>query len=238
MSTQSASSDAIAIIPARGGSKRIPRKNLRHFLGKPIISYSIESALASNLFREVMVSTDDQEIASFSRSRGASVPFLRSDVTSGDHASTADVLLEVLCRYRGQGQLFSFACCLYPTAPFVKPETLAAAHEVLIANSADSVVPVARYSTPIHRALVKTEAGLKFLWPEHALSRSQDLPATYYDSGQFYWLRVERFLQEKTILMAKSLPLEIDGLECQDIDNETDWALAELKMTLPLRRRR
>lgn len=237
MSGQDASSDAVAIIPARGGSKRIPRKNLRHFLGKPIIAYSIEAALESNLFREVMVSTDDDEIAAFSRSLGASVPFLRSAVASSDHASTADVIVEVLARYQERGRSFSFACCLYPTAPFVKPETLKRAHQVLIETYADSVIPVAKYSTPIQRALIKTDGGLKFLWPEHALSRSQDLPAAFYDSGQFYWLRVHRFLQERAILMAKSFPLEIDALECQDIDNEADWAIAEWKMTLPGRSR-
>ena len=167
-------SGSVAIITARGGSKRIPRKNVKEFCGKPIIVYSIEAALESGLFDEVMVSTEDEEIAGIAKAAGARVPFMRSGENAGDYASTDDVLLEVLEAYREQGREFDSFCCLYPTAPFVTAEKLRRAMQLL--DKADSVMPVVAFSFPPQRCMVLNEEGeLRMKWPEHAKTRSQDL---------------------------------------------------------------
>ncbi|OKL41321.1 pseudaminic acid cytidylyltransferase [Pontibacter flavimaris] len=222
----------IAIIPARGGSKRIPRKNIRAFLGKPVIAYSIEAALNSGLFDEVMVSTDDAEIADVAVKYGAKVPFLRTPGTSDDFATTAAVLNEVLQKYEQAGRQFDLGCCLYPTAPLVGQAALVAAYEQLTANNYDTVFPVVKYSYPIWRSLKMEEGKTIMNWPEHLTSRSQDLPAAYHDAGQFYWFRVDRFLQQQSLFTQNSGAVELEELEVQDIDNLTDWKLAELKYQL------
>lgn len=222
----------IAIIVARGGSKRIPRKNVRPFLGRPIIQYSIEAALKSCCFDEVMVSTDDEEIAEIARGAGAVVPFFRSERTSGDYASTADVVVEVLEAYRSNGRCFTHACCVYPTAPFVTAARLKLALELLLKGKGDAVVPVVRFGFPIQRAFRIRDGFAEFIWPEHALTRSQDLEVAFHDAGQFYWVNVERFLELKKLFMPETLPLEIPESEVQDIDNEVDWAIAEMKYSL------
>src|SRR5438270_12846523 len=178
---------AVAIITARGGSRRIPRKNIRPFLGRPIIAYSIEAALGSGLFDEVMVSTDDDEIAAVAEEHGAAVPFRRSAAMSDDHATTADVLQEVLGEYGGRGRSFDHACCIYPTAPFVTAERLRVAFARLTASGADCVIPVARFGFPIWRAFCMDDDRLSYVWPEHAPKRSQDLPPAFHDAGQFYF---------------------------------------------------
>ncbi len=221
-------STSIAIITARGGSKRIPRKNIKLFCGKPIIAYSIEAALQSGLFEEVMVSTDDEEIAGIAREFGASVPFMRSSGNAGDYASTDDVLLEVLTAYKEQGREFASFCCLYPTAPFVTAQKLKTAMELL--KAADSVMPVVAFSFPPQRCMVINEAGeLQMKWPEHAKTRSQDLEPYYHDCGQFYCCRTAPFLQYGTTDLPGMLPMIMSELEVQDIDNPDDWAIAELK---------
>ncbi len=221
-------STSIAIITARGGSKRIPRKNIKLFCGKPIIAYSIEAALQSGLFEEVMVSTDDEEIAGIAREFGASVPFMRSSTSAGDYASTDDVLLEVLTAYKEQGREFASFCCLYPTAPFVTAQKLKTAMELL--KAADSVMPVVAFSFPPQRCMVINEAGeLQMKWPEHAKTRSQDLEPYYHDCGQFYCCRTAPFLQYGTTDLPGMLPMIMSELEVQDIDNPDDWAIAELK---------
>lgn len=221
-------STSIAIITARGGSKRIPRKNIKLFCGKPIIAYSIEAALQSGLFEEVMVSTDDGEIAGIAREFGASVPFMRSSTSAGDYASTDDVLLEVLTAYKEQGREFASFCCLYPTAPFVTAQKLKTAMELL--ETADSVMPVVAFSFPPQRCMVINEAGeLQMKWPEHAKTRSQDLEPYYHDCGQFYCCRTAPFLQYGTTDLPGMLPMIMSELEVQDIDNPDDWAIAELK---------
>lgn len=221
---------SLAIITARGGSKRIPRKNLRAFLGKPILLYSIEAARSSGLFEEVMVSTDDEEIARLAQSAGASVPFLRSAETSDDYAPTALVLKEVLTAYRERGRSFELACCLYPTAPFVTAQKLGSALDLLVKSGADCVFPVTRFSFPIGRALQLDPTGrVSFLWPENALRRSQDLQPAFHDAGQFYFFRVAHFLKALSLIGENTLGLEVSELEVQDIDQETDWRLAELK---------
>ncbi|TPE43245.1 pseudaminic acid cytidylyltransferase [Pontibacter mangrovi] len=223
---------SLAIIPARGGSKRIPRKNIKDFLGKPIITYSIEAAVKSGLFEEVMVSTDDEEIAKVALECGAKVPFRRSVEASDDLATTAQVLEEVLEKYAAQGKHFDTACCLYPTAPFVTAEMLIQSHSKLLEGNYDTVFPVLRFSYPIWRSLKVEDGRAVMNWPEHLQSRSQDLPAAFHDAGQFYWLRVDRFLEDRKLFTANSGVVEVSELQAQDIDSETDWKLAELKYKL------
>ena len=218
---------SIAIITARGGSKRIPRKNIKEFCGKPIITYSIEAALHSGLFTEVMVSTDDEEIARIAEQAGAKVPFMRSGENAGDYASTDDVLLEVLDRYRKQGREFETFCCLYPTAPFVTAEKLQKAMQML--EKADSVMPVVAFSYPPQRCVVLNEQGeLRMKWPEHAKTRSQDLEPYYHDCGQFYCCRTKPFLAYGTTDLPHMVPFFVRELVAQDIDNQDDWEFAEL----------
>lgn len=222
----------IAIITARGGSKRIPRKNIKDFLGKPIIAYSIEASLESSLFEEVMVSTDDTEIAEVAQRYGAKVPFMRSAKNSDDFATTADVLVEVLENYEKLGKQFQYACCLYPTAPFVTNEKLQKAFDLLIEHQADSVIPVAAFSYSIWRSLKIENGKLQMNFPENLNKRSQDLPVAYHDVGQFYFFDVKKFLATKRLFSDFSVPLCVSELEMQDIDNEIDWKLAELKYNL------
>ncbi len=222
----------IAIIPARGGSKRIPRKNIKPFLGKPIIAYSIEAAIHSKLFDEVMVSTDDPEIAGIAGKYGAKIPFLRSEAASGDHATTADALLEVLAGYEKMGNHFEHACCIYPTAVFVTADKLKEAFALLVQKNYLSVFPVLPFSYPIWRSLKNEEGKLSMNYPEYLHARSQDLPVAYHDAGQFYFFKTDVLFREKTLFTSHSGGIIIDELEGQDIDNETDWQLAELKYQL------
>lgn len=222
----------LAIITARGGSKRIPKKNIKLFLGKPIIAYSILASIESGLFDEVMVSTDDEEIAEISRKYGASVPFMRSANTSNDHATTADAILEVLEAYKRIGETFEYACCLYPTAPFVTAEKLVAAYGKLKSEKLDAVFPVMPFGYPIWRSLKMENGRLQLNWEEYKNARSQDLPTAYHDAGQFYFFNVAVFMQKKTIMTDNMGGINISEMEGQDIDNETDWQLAELKYQL------
>lgn len=219
----------IAIIPARGGSKRIPHKNIRPFCGKPILSYSIQAAIDSGLFDEIMVSTDDEHIAEIAQASGAAVPFLRSEKNADDHATTADVLLEVLRGYEDKGKSFSTLCCLYPTAPFVTGEKLRSAMALLSEQDADAVFPVVSFSYPPLRGLVIKNGWAEMKWPEYLNTRSQDLDSLYHDSGQFYLIRTQEFQKQKTLFCKKSAPILVSELEVQDIDSEVDWILAELK---------
>lgn len=219
---------SIAIITARGGSKRIPRKNIRDFCGRPIITYSIEAALQSGLFDEVMVSTEDEEIARIAREAGAQVPFMRSSASAGDYASTDDVIMEVLEAYRKQDREFETFCCLYPTAPFVTAQKLQDAMGLL--EKADSVMPVVAFSFPPQRCMVLNEAGeLRMKWPEHARTRSQDLEPYYHDCGQFYCCKTALFMEYGTTDLPHTVPMFMKELEVQDIDNPDDWEIAELK---------
>lgn len=222
----------LAVITARGGSKRIPRKNIKDFLGKPIIAYSIEAALASGAFDEVMVSTDDEEIADIARRYNAKVPFMRSEKTSNDYASTTDVLFEVLDEYEKRGQIFDMIACIYPTAPFVTKDKLREAVNKLDESDADTLIPVVSFSYPPQRALVIKDEKLVFRKPEFMQSRSQDLEPWYHDVGQFYILKTEAFKRNKALMTGNILPLKVSELEVQDIDNETDWAIAEMKYKL------
>ena len=220
----------IAIITARGGSKRIPKKNIRDFLGKPIIAYSIEAALNSNIFDIVMVSTDDEEIAKIAKEYGAEVPFYRTKKTSDDFASTEDVLIEVLDKYHEIGKDFDTICCLYPTAPLVSSEDLKKAYQLLIDNkNVDSVVPVVRFSYPPQRGLIIKNQLIQFSNPEYAKARSQDLIPIYHDCGQFYFSYVEPLRKYCDLIAPHCLPYIMEEERVQDIDNYSDWDIAEIK---------
>lgn len=219
----------IAIITARGGSKRIPKKNIIPFCGKPMIAYSIEAALNAGVFDEVMVSTDDEEIAGIAREYGAKVPFMRSERTSNDYATTNDVLSEVINEYQKRDKAFEIAACIYPTAPFITKEKLKEAYGKLLSSDADALIPVVAFSYPPQRAYVIEDGELQFERPEYALSRSQDLTPLYHDAGQFYFFRVGTFLKNGSFLTGKRIPYELSELEVQDIDNMPDLKIAELK---------
>lgn len=219
----------IAIITARGGSKRIPKKNIKEFCGKPILAYSIEAALQSGLFSEVMVSTDSEEIADIAKSFGAKVPFMRSERTSDDYATTADVLLEVLVEYKKRGNNFDAFVCIYPTAPFVTDKKLKEAYDLLISSEANMVMPVVAFSHPPQRGYVKKGDYIEMLCKENLNKRTQDLEKMYHDTGQFYMYRTDNYIEAKGQITNGIVPVVVDELEVQDIDNETDWKLAEIK---------
>ncbi|MCR5688378.1 MAG: pseudaminic acid cytidylyltransferase [Lachnospiraceae bacterium] len=220
----------IAIIPARGGSKRIPHKNIRDFLGKPIITYSISTALRCGFFDEVMVSTDSEEIAEIARSAGASVPFMRSAETSGDHATTEDVILEVLGEYKKAGREFDYVTCIYPTAVLTTPESVTEAVHVMEENEPAVVLPLIRYSYPPQRAFIIREDGsAAYENPEHARTRSQDLEPMYHDAGQFYVYNVKKLA---ATIEDDYYPIIVPEMDAQDIDNLSDWEMAEIKYRL------
>lgn len=227
------SGQAIAIIPARGGSKRIPRKNIRPFEGRPMVAYSIEAALKSACFEQVMVSTDDQEIAAIAVAHGATVPFMRDAKTSDDYAGVAEVVLEVLSRYKQDGHDFEQICCILPTAPMVSAERLRQGKELLNGASCDAVVPVVRFGYPPQRGFkLDGDNRASMVSPEHYQSRSQDLEPIYHDCGQFYWTYAEALKREKRFFCQRTAALVLSELEVQDIDSEEDWQLAELKYRL------
>ena len=221
----------LAIIPARGGSKRIPGKNIKEFLGKPIITYSINAALESGLFDEVMVSTDSEEIAQLAIQYGAKVPFLRSEKNSDDFATTASVLKEVVTNYLKDNRVFEYMCGIYPCAPFIDGSILTKAFS-LLKSGYDSVIPVVAYSYPVQRALRIKGQNIDWAYDEYADQRSQDLETYYHDCGQFYWLSVSKFMSDGGLIMENSGFVERNEIVVQDIDNETDWKLAELKYKL------
>lgn len=223
----------IAIIPARSGSKRIPGKNTKNFLTRPIISYSIDAAIESNLFDEVMVSTDDESIALLSISLGAKVPFLRSKENSSDTATTIDVVREVIDDYASIDVSFNTICCLYPCAPFVSSSLLIKAYNKLLDNKFDCVFPVVKYGHPIQRAL-RVEPGnlVKMLNFENMQIRTQDLEDSYHDSGQFYFLDRRYINRAQGLWSDNTGCVVLSELECHDIDNLDDWLIAEAKFRL------
>lgn len=222
----------ICIIPARGGSKRVYKKNIRLLNNKPIIAYSIEAALKSNLFDVVMVSTDDSEIAEIAKKYGAEVPFLRSSATSGDFATTIEVIEEVIDNYKNLEQVFEYTCCLLATAPFVTAQKLNDAYKLMSEKGKDAVFTIQEFSYPIQRSLHFKGKQLEMKWPENLKSRSQDLEKMYHDAGQFYIYNTKKYLAEGGVFKMKSTAIVINELESQDIDTETDWKLAELKFEL------
>lgn len=222
---------SVAIITARGGSKRIPGKNKKLFCGKPIIAYSIEAAIQCGCFDEVMVSTDDLEIASIAEQFGAKVPFMRSSETSSDYATTADVILEVLDSYKKRGQLFDCFACLYPTAPFITSQKICEAMTLFENRQADAVLAVVKYSFPPQRAFVIRKGLVSYQYPEYATARSQDLEPIYHDCGQFYICACDQFQRYNSMILPNTIPYIIPEEEVQDIDTISDWKIAEAKYT-------
>ena len=216
----------ICIIPARGGSKRIPRKNIKEFLGKPIIVYSVEAALKSNLFDEVIVSTDDAEIAEIAKIFGAKI-LLRSKKNSDDFATLADVIEEVKNAYKEKEKMYDAICCILATAPLVTDNLIKEGYRRLIENEADSVRPVVRFAYPIQRALMLDNGKASFMNPEFAKTRSQGLEPAFFDSGMFYWMKFELGLKG-----TDRYAFEIKEMQAQDIDTIEDWKMAELKYKL------
>lgn len=218
----------VCIIPARGGSKRIPKKNIRNFCGKPMIAYSIEAAQKSGLFERVIVSTDSEEIAEIAKCHGAEIPFIRPSELAGDFVNTDAVFMHALEFIMAQGRGYKYACCLYATAPFVQVRSLQEGRRVLEKKDADNAFSVTTFPFPILRSqLINSDGLLEMRWPEHRMTRSQDLPEFYHDAGQFYWTRISQYF-EKPDLYAGAVPVVLPRHLVQDIDTEEDWIRAEL----------
>lgn len=219
----------VAVIPARGGSKRIPRKNIKFFFGKPMIAWSIETAIASKLFDRIIVSTDDPEIAEVARNYGAEVPFLRPDDLSNDYAGTTEVIAHATQWLIDQGLSISAVCCIYATAPFVQVQDLIRGLQVLESGFWSYTFSATDFAAPIFRAFMESsEGGIEMFFPEHFLTRSQDLPRALHDAGQFYWGQPSAWLEGKRIFDRHSLPIIIPRWRVQDIDSEEDWIRAEM----------
>lgn len=224
---------SIAIIPARGGSKRIPRKNIKDFLGKPIIAYSIQAALESALFDEVMVSTDDEEIAEIAIKHGAKVPFFRSKENADDFATTVDVLIEVISEYQSRFEVtFDALCCIYPTAPLLTALRLTQSYSLMKDLGATSAIPVVQYGYPPQRAFLIKDGQLSYANQRYEKTRSQDLVPQFHDAGQFYWILPKEMIKNRSLVSDKCIPLILSEIETQDIDTKVDWKLAELKFKL------
>jgi len=217
----------VAIIPARGGSKRIPRKNIRSFAGKPIIGYSIAAARESGLFERVIVSTDDAEISAVAREHGAEVPFVRPAELSDDHTGTNEVAAHALSWLAERGEVYQFACCIYATAPFLRAEDLRRGYDALVSGDKQFAFSATSFGFPIQRA-IRIADGVKPFFPEWIDSRSQDLEPAYHDAGQFYWGRAQAFLSGLPVFAPHSAAVLLPRHRVQDIDTEEDWTRAEL----------
>lgn len=219
----------IAVIPARGGSKRIPRKNIKDFCGKPMIAWSIEAAKASGLFDRIIVSTDDVDIAKVSAQWGAEVPFMRPEELSNDYAGTTPVVAHATLWACDQGLDVEAVCCIYATAPFVKVDDIKRGWTALNSGAWDYAFSVTDFAAPIFRAFKQTaEGGIEMFFPEHFETRSQDLPVALHDAGQFYWGRPSAWIEGAHIFDKHSVPVIIPRWRVQDIDNEDDWVRAEI----------
>lgn len=219
----------LVIIPARGGSKRIPRKNIKQFCGSPMISHVIETCLRSNISSTIMVSTDDVEIRDVATKAGARVPFLRSPENSNDHASTLDVLREVIIQYRSTGAIFENFLCIYPTAALITSDTLLQARDIFLNSQVDFLVSVQKFPCPIQRALQIDKGHLKPYDAANMKMRTQDLGDSYHDAGQFYFGKTDSLFQFDSLFMGNVVPYVLDQMQAQDIDNNEDWKLAEFK---------
>lgn len=218
----------VAIIPARGGSKRIPRKNIREFAGKPMIAWSIETARASGCFDRVIVSTDDEEIAEVARQWGAEAPFVRPAALADDHTGTIPVIAHAIEWLSEHDETPDQVCCVYATAPFVQPEDLRRGLEVLQSRDVDYAFSVTSYAFPIQRALRITDDGhVTMFQPEHFATRSQDLEEAWHDAGQFYWGRAEAWRTGTPVFSEHAVPVTLPRHRVQDIDTPEDWERAE-----------
>ena len=224
--------NALAVIPARGGSKRIPGKNIRDFLGRPIISYSINAAQKSGLFDEIMVSTNNQKIAGIAETLGAKIPFLRTEGTADDYSPLAEVLIEVINKYHETGKDWNIIACLLPTAPFIRSSDLTNAYDLMVSTNTDAVLSVARFPYPIQRALRNDNGKISMFQTEHIFTRSQDLEPMYHDAGQFYFIKTKILLEERSLFCKDAAGYELDEIRVQDIDTESDWLMAEHKYKL------
>ena len=219
----------ICVIPARGGSKRIPRKNIKSFCGQSMIGYSIKAAIASECFDKVIVSTDDQEIAEVAKSFGAIVPFVRPDELSNDYAGTVPVIKHAIEWFDDQEQPPSEVCCLYATAPFVSAGAIRRAYEQMQSAQADYCFTITSFAFPIQRAIkITAENRIEMFYPEHLETRSQDLEESYHDAGQFYWGKAETFKQQKPLFSKSATSYILPRHLVQDIDTPEDWKRAEL----------
>ncbi|KKI99123.1 pseudaminic acid cytidylyltransferase [Prochlorothrix hollandica] len=219
----------VAIIPARGGSKRIPRKNIKNFLGKPMIAWSIETAIASKLFDRIIVSTDDLEISKVAKKYEAEVPFLRPAELSNDYVGTTEVIAHATQWLIDQGLSITAVCCIYPTAPFLQVQDLSKGLQALESGNWSYAFSATDFTAPIFRAFTETdEGGIKMFFPEYFLTRSQDLPRALHDAGQFYWGQPSAWLEGKRIFEHYSIPIIIPRWRVQDIDSEEDWIRAEI----------
>jgi N-acylneuraminate cytidylyltransferase len=219
----------LAVIPARGGSKRIPRKNIKSFYGKPMLAWSIDAARESGCFDRIIVSTDDDEIAQVARDHGAETPFVRPEDLANDHATTIPVIAHAIQWQAGHGATPVEVCCIYATAPFVRAADLQQGLAVLRERGTDYAFSVTGYGFPIQRAIrITPEQRVEMFSPEHFNTRSQDLEETYHDAGQFYWGRAEAWLQGKPIFSSNAAPLILPRHRVQDIDTPEDWERAEL----------
>ncbi|MBR6095104.1 MAG: pseudaminic acid cytidylyltransferase [Lachnospiraceae bacterium] len=225
--------NVIAVIPARGGSTRIPKKNIRLFLGKPIITYAISAALNCDEISEVMVSTDSEEIAEIARNAGAAVPFMRDANLADNYTNVNSVILDVIRRYEENGRQFDYIVCLYPTAPFVTSEQIKEAIRLMEKNNADEAKMLAAFSFPPQRGMIIGPDGFTvYKYPKYASTRSQDLETIYHDVGQLYVYRTDAFIRFNGNITEKVVPILVDENEVQDIDNEADWIAAEQKYRL------
>jgi len=219
----------LCVIPARGGSKRIPLKNIKDFFGQPMIAYSIKAAIASQCFDKVIVSTDDREIAKVAKEYGAEVPFIRPDELANDHVATIPVIKHAIEWFNDQVQLPSEVCCLYATAPFVRAGAIREAYEQMQSTQVDYCFTVTSFAFPIQRAIkVTAENRIEMFYPKHLQTRSQDLEESYHDAGQFYWGKAEAFKQKKPLFSKNSTPYILPRQLVQDIDTPEDWKRAEL----------
>ena len=220
----------IAVIPARGGSKRIPRKNIRLFHGRPMIAWSISAALEADLFDRIIVSTDDAEIAEIAQAEGAEVPFMRPAERADDMAATVPVITHAMAQIEDPVETL---CCLYATAPFVQTQDLVLASKMLDAGDADYVFPVTSYAFPIQRAVQLTENGrVEMFSPEYGQSRSQDLTEAYHDAGQFYFGRADAWRAGRAVIGPNAQPLSLPRHRVQDIDTPEDWVRAEVMFAM------
>lgn len=219
----------IAIIPARGGSKRIPRKNIKSFYGKPIIAWSIEAAKTSGLFEHIIISTDDEEIAEVARNYGATVPFMRPEALSNDFAGTTEVIAHATQWALDQGFDVDAVCCIYATAPFIQTTDIKQGLDILESGAWDYVFTVTDFAAPIFRSFKQTaEGGIEMFFPEHFTTRSQDLPNALHDAGQFYWGRPDAWIEGKRVFDQYSKSILIPRWRVQDIDTQEDWVRAEI----------
>jgi N-acylneuraminate cytidylyltransferase len=229
----------IAVIPARGGSKRIPRKNIRPFCGKPMMAWSVDAARDSGLFDHVLVSTDDPEISAIAVKHGAEAPFARPAELANDHAGTIEVIAHTTLWAREQGWPVGAVCCIYATAPFVEIADIRRGLQELETGDWDYAFSATDFPAPIFRAFKRrADGGVEMFFPEHFLTRSQDLPVALHDAAQFYWGRPAAWIEGRRIFGPRSIPIMVPRWRVQDIDNEDDWRRAEIMAPLIMNRKR